>query len=730
MLPTIIVPNDVVVNAGNNCVAYNVNLGTPNVSDNCSIISVTNDALSVYTLGTTTVTWKVVDGSGNIVTSTQLVTVVDTTNPTIIAPRSITVSSTENCGVAELDLGTPITADNCAVDSIVNDAPSIFPLGNTIVTWTVTDVNGNKATANQLIKVVDTTLPTIEAPTNITVTIDSGNYATGIVLGNPSTADNCSEVLVTNNAPINFLIGTTSVLWVATDASGNKSMAIQTVTVIDGSNPTIDSPNGLTVPTNNGCYAVNVNLGIPDAIDNDSISMVTNNAPTSFPLGTTTVTWTAKDSTGNTVSTTQLVTVIDQEVPSIYPPAAIVVNSDNNSCTATHVVLEQPVTFDNCSVQSITNDAPLAYKLGDNIVTWTVTDGSGNSNTTTQNVKVIDATKPVVITKNVMIALDVNGNVLITAEQINKGSYDNCAIKSIKVSPSTFTCANLGPNKVTLTVEDTNGNSNTAEAIITVVDYIVPNVRTKNITVVLDQFGQASITPEMIDNGSTDNCAIKKMDLDSVNFGCGDEGENVVVLKVTDFEGNTAIASATVTVVNNYQDSNNDGIKDNCDNDDDKDSVADSIDNCPTQFNPDQADNDEDGLGDVCDEDDDNDGVLDAFDNCQFISNPLQEDRDKNGVGDVCDSGDVNISEAFTPNGDGVHDTWVIYNIEYYTKSIVRVFNAWGADVFYAVNYKNNWDGSYKNNSVSLPDGSYYYQIDLDGNGTVDKEGWVYITRF
>lgn len=730
ILPKISVPNNVVVNAGNNCVAYNVNLGTPNVSDNCSITSVTNDALSVYTLGTTTVTWKVVDGSGNVVTSTQLVTVVDTTNPTIIAPRSITVSSTESCGVSDLDLGSPITSDNCTVDSIINDAPAIFPLGNTIVTWTVTDVNGNEASANQLIKVVDTTLPTIVAPTNITVTIDSGNYATGIVLGNPSTADNCSEVLVTNNAPINFLIGTTSVLWVVTDASGNKSMAIQTVTVIDGSNPTIDSPNGLTVPTNNGCYAVNVNLRIPEAIDNDSISMVTNNAPTSFPLGTTTVTWTAKDSAGNTVSTTQLVTVIDQEVPSIYPPAAIVVHSDNNSCTATHVVLEQPVTFDNCSVQSITNDAPLAYKLGNNIVTWTVTDGSGNSNTTTQNVKVIDVTKPVVITKNVMIALDVNGTVSITADQINKGSYDNCAIKSIKVSPSTFTCANLGPNKVTLTVEDTNGNSNTAEAIITVVDYIVPNVRTKNITIVLDQFGQASITPEMIDNGSTDNCVIEKIDLDIVNFGCGDEGENVVVLKVTDVEGNTAIASATVTVVNNYPDSNNDGIKDNCDSDDDKDSITDNLDNCPTQFNPDQADNDKDGLGDICDDDDDNDSVLDAFDNCPFVSNPLQEDRDKNGVGDVCDSSSVSISEAFTPNGDGVHDTWVIYNIENYTKSIVRVFNAWGTDVFYATNYKNNWDGSYKNNSESLPDGSYYYQIDLDGNGTVDKEGWVYITRF
>ena len=60
----------------------------------------------------------------------------------------------------------------------------------------------------------------------------------------------------------------------------------------------------------------------------------------------------------------------------------------------------------------------------------------------------------------------------------------------------------------------------------------------------------------------------------------------------------------------------------------------------------------------------------------------------------------------------------------------MKVYNRWGDLVFNARGYRNEWNGYYKNREQSLPDGgSYYYQIDLDGNGTVDHEGWLYITR-
>jgi gliding motility-associated-like protein len=178
------------------------------------------------------------------------------------------------------------------------------------------------------------------------------------------------------------------------------------------------------------------------------------------------------------------------------------------------------------------------------------------------------------------------------------------------------------------------------------------------------------------------------------------------------------------------KDTDGDGIPDFRDLDADNDGIADSVDNCPLVANPNQSDNDKDGLGDDCDPDDDNDGVFDTVDNCPLIANANQADRDRDGQGDVCDTIELNVAQAITPNGDGDNDTWVIYNIENHPGSIVRVFNRWGKEVFYSRDYKNDWDGHYKDYSDSLPtSGSYYYQIDLGGDGTIDLKGWLYITK-
>jgi gliding motility-associated-like protein len=277
-----------------------------------------------------------------------------------------------------------------------------------------------------------------------------------------------------------------------------------------------------------------------------------------------------------------------------------------------------------------------------------------------------------------------------------------------------------------------NGNVSTGTAIVTVTDAILPTVVAQNVTVNLDANGQATITAAQINNGSSDNCSIATITVSPSTFTCANLGANTVTLTVTDASGNVATASATVTVsidLASTGDNDLDGMPDNCDTDDDNDGILDVNDNCPLQANTNQADNDNDGLGDACDNDDDNDGVLDGYDNCPLEYNPDQNDRDNDGLGDVCDTIEINVSQAITPNGDGVNDTWVIYNIENHPNHIVRLYSRWGDQVMYARNYQNDWSGNYVNKTNPLPSNSYFYQIDLDGDGTVEHSGWIYITQ-
>ena len=80
----------------------------------------------------------------------------------------------------------------------------------------------------------------------------------------------------------------------------------------------------------------------------------------------------------------------------------------------------------------------------------------------------------------------------------------------------------------------------------------------------------------------------------------------------------------------------------------------------------------------------------------------------------------INVRNAFTPNGDGINDTWFVYDQEFCLKAnttIVNVFNRYGSKVFESKNYTNNWDGTYK--GKVLPDGTYYGVIEftlIDGN--------------
>jgi hypothetical protein len=119
------------------------------------------------------------------------------------------------------------------------------------------------------------------------------------------------------------------------------------------------------------------------------------------------------------------------------------------------------------------------------------------------------------------------------------------------VSPSSFSCANIGGNQVQLTVVDVNGNASQCLALVTVSDNLPPVLACQNISLALDNTGNAQLLPIQIYNsaGSSDNCGTVNLVSASPSlFDCGEVGANTVTLTANDGKGNVASCQATVTV--------------------------------------------------------------------------------------------------------------------------------------------------------------------------------------
>ena len=94
------------------------------------------------------------------------------------------------------------------------------------------------------------------------------------------------------------------------------------------------------------------------------------------------------------------------------------------------------------------------------------------------------------------------------------------------------------------------------------------------------------------------------------------------------------------------------------------------------------------------------------------------------------------IPSAFSPDADGINDLWTIRGglNENYPNNKIVIFNRWGIKVYESKGYQNDWDGTYNNNmsttsSSNLPVGTYFYVLDLNGDGSDVRKGYVYITR-
>ncbi|MCB9234633.1 MAG: HYR domain-containing protein [Bacteroidia bacterium] len=269
-------------------------------------------------------------------------------------------------------------------------------------------------------------------------------------------------------------------------------------------------------------------------------------------LGNAQVTLTATDAAGNNGVCTFNVEVEDQTAPvAICQNVTVQLNASGNGSTSASAVDNN--STDNCGIASLSLSATAfgCNNVGNNPVTLTVTDNSGNTSTCSATVTVQDNIAPVALCQNLTLQLDAQGNASITAQDLDNGSSDACGIASLSISQSTFTCQSVTTNNVvTLTVVDNNGNSSNCTGTVSILDNVAPNAICKDITITLDNYGNASITAQDIDNGSTDACGISSYVASQTAFDCDDvdTSPNQVTLTVTDANGNSSTCTSGVTV--------------------------------------------------------------------------------------------------------------------------------------------------------------------------------------
>ena len=481
-----------------------------------------------YTL---TRTWTAEDVCGNAITHTQTITVEDTTIPVVTCAADVVIECDDDDQPANTGMTTAV--DNCdpspAITFLDNVVPGVCPDAWTIErTWTISDDCNNSTSCLQTITVEDTTPPAITCPADVVV--ECSDDLSSATQGVATATDNCdmapvvseSDNVVPGACPHAWTIERT---WTATDACGNNTSCVQTITVDDTTPPTFDLPADIV--GNDGLECGDEDdlslTGIPDNIDDNCAAddengangytvgatswMTSNGYMVEFtdviidphPLGACSVTgnglyyrkyqiertWTITDPCGNMTSDVQLITITDHTPPVWDQPMPA---DETVECDAIPVAPVGGVGLlatDNCDpVVTYTDDEMITPGNCDhNYVitrTWTAEDVCGNAITHTQTITVEDTTPPTfTVPANATIQADASctydADPSITGDVTDED--DNCDPSldaTYTDDPQPGAC--VGQTIITRTwhLEDDCGNSLEQTQTITVLDEIDP----------------------------------------------------------------------------------------------------------------------------------------------------------------------------------------------------------------------------------------------------------------
>jgi hypothetical protein len=305
---------------------------------------------------TITRTFSAVDDCGNMTVDGDYVQVIFIGD---VAPRlecrqpTSTCNAPGLCGNDQLNLLPPFIFDDCGFGdavTITSDQPAIFPIGTTVVTWTVSNSTG-ASQCESLVIISDEEAPVVECPSEGVVDIytQNPNSCTAQISLNPSITDNCGVASVNGTGNFTFAPGLYNKPVTATDAAGNSTTCDYQIYVHDTFSPELTNcPDDLIV-TSTG-ELTTVFLPQPSATDNCGGVEITNDAPEGgFPVGTTTVNFMIIDDYGNVVGCSYDV-IVEANAPIVFSGLNDVEASLEEENTTARVAWNEPAANTNCTI--------------------------------------------------------------------------------------------------------------------------------------------------------------------------------------------------------------------------------------------------------------------------------------------------------------------------------------------------------------------------------------------
>ncbi|UXP31650.1 HYR domain-containing protein [Reichenbachiella agarivorans] len=539
--PAITCPTNQVVTAGSALLDYT---GDAVVSDNCDDAPTVSQSPVAGTIvtGSTDVTLTVTDASGNSSFCTFNVnTTVDLEDPVITCPADQNV----DCNTVLVDYTSSATAtDNMDTNPVITQSPAV---GTTItdgmtITMTATDDAGNTDQCTFVIHInADNTDPVIACPSDQTVILGDvlQDYASTVTV-----SDNCDSAPVVTQAPSvgSAITDGMFVTLTATDAAGNsKQCSFQINITTDVTSPVITCIPDQNVDCNTVLLDYTSSVIVTDDLDPNPVITQSPAAGSAITAGMT-ITMTATDDAGNTNQCTFLIDIN----PDTTKPIMTGVSNQSVDC---HETLPDYTTLftvsDNCDTNPVVTQSPSpGTSVSDGMtVTLTATDVAGNQDDFTFLVTIIADTEAPVLSGVTDQTLDCDD--ILPDYTATFTLTDNCdASAHVNQSPAAGSPVTSGMT-VTLTTEDTNGNTQDFTFGIVSQDLMAPTFTCPTDQVV----ACGSLIQDYTLISIADNCDPFPTLTQSPAAGSAITADMVITLKGQDATGNETVCTFNLTTV-------------------------------------------------------------------------------------------------------------------------------------------------------------------------------------